>query len=1074
MTSINKNLSNLNSKYHEITNSIDNLFYFSDDPAVSDLGSTNVSSISVQSDGKLILAGVFGEDIRGAWGTTFFFEHGYGVIRINQDGTVDETFQAPQFGDWFNFGEGSNGGGGGGQSLSTAIQSDGKILVGGNFEFIAASGDVEHRNIVRLNTDGSIDPTFSVSFDYSIHQLNVTEDDSIIVNSWADTFNTHTNNYENNSVSTPVASVCKILSDANADVPGELDITFNSNFLDLYDSGSNYQFNENNTEIAKVLSNGKILVPTYSELLSKTILILMNSDASDAVEIDISINADGPFPGIFCFHEESSGDVLIGGYFNLLNAEDGDSRYDLMRLKSDGNGGFQGFDMDFAPGFEIGDGIDWLPRGVYAIDTQDDGKILVGGFFNNLLYGQELIPSRNICRLNTDGTLDSSFATSTSFDFGVTQIKYLGDNSIWAAGLFSKPRRNIVKLNHLGVPGSFGLPIEVNTLGIKDGGNDLYDWGNFINTDVHLYVIDGNEEVVPPYSELKEGGIFGQDSYEPGVTFYATPSTHTQAAYQSNYDFDNIYYYGYKPTVFDGEVKSGTDYFGEGSSYFTNMYPGLFVLVARNINMGEFSITGAAGNGERTISADVFEVSSRGKGYSCYLKCSFDAPTSNPLDDPSLSHIIIVPGSPDGITQLYDETSEFDDHCLQGLSDRKDIYYLIVSLGNNTELTTENATIVAKKFLDVIYDEVEPKSCGSTNCDTNIRCLKHNKDLKIGSTLNSCGCSTWKYVDPGTKLKGSLSSGSSRRGAWIPAVTVCSQVLYSYPSKVVSSTTVAPTTTTVAPTTTTVAPTTTTVAPTTTTVAPTTTTVAPTTTTTTTTTTEEPTTTQAPGSPTNFSITNPEDGLISLSWDPPSSDGGQSVDSYRFEIYNSGELIYGDEDITGNTYNINPANDLGPISGLITAQLSACHGSTEDTYYLCGEFAEDSLDITNSYVKPSAPQNFNAVPSFESSSVYFSWDAPLDSGDFELSSYAIGVLGGGLVDEGIGLQPGGGSSRTLSYSDLADADAIFNCCVPGAEVTFTVSACNNDIYNCGPAATVTITMPYPGTTTTTTTEEPGI
>ena len=129
MTSINKNLSNLNSKYHEITGLIDNLFYFSDDAAVSDLGSTNVSSISVQSDGKIILAGVFGTDTRGTWSNSYFFEHGYGVIRINEDGTLDETFQAPQFGEYFNFGEGATPGIGGGQSLSTAIQSDGKIIV---------------------------------------------------------------------------------------------------------------------------------------------------------------------------------------------------------------------------------------------------------------------------------------------------------------------------------------------------------------------------------------------------------------------------------------------------------------------------------------------------------------------------------------------------------------------------------------------------------------------------------------------------------------------------------------------------------------------------------------------------------------------------------------------------------------------------------------------------------------------------------------------------------------------------------------------------------------------------------
>ena len=818
-TNINKNLSNLNSKHQEITDLLENLFYFSDDAAISDLGATNVSSMSVQSDGKLILAGSFGADVRGAWTTSFFLEMGYGVIRINANGTLDETFQAPEFGVWFNFGSGANqggGDGGGGQCLSTAIQSNGKIIVAGSFTLSPVSGGPEYTNIVRLNTNGTIDSTFNPSFNNAIFQVHVTSDDGIIVTSLANPFNTHTNN----SVSTQVAAVCKILNDTDAAIPGDLDTTFNNSFLELYNEGSNYQFNGHNTEIVKVLNDGKILVPTYSSMSSATVLLLINSDASGASEVGNLVAADGGSPGIFCLHEESNGDVLIGGYFSLnINYTECN---DLIRLKSNGNNGFDGFDGSFNSNFEIFDSIDYLPRGIYAIDTQSDGKILVGGFFNNLsvVSGGEDVSSRNMCRLNTDGTLDETFSTSTSFDFGVTQIKYLGVNDIWVSGLFSKPRRNIVKLNNLGIPGGFGLPIAVNTCGIKDGGNDLYDWANFINTDVHMYHPLSGTPTVVPYAELANGGIFEEPFNIPEVSFYAIPSTHTQCAYQSNYDLANTYYYDYKPTVFDGRVKSGTNYFGEGSKYFTNMYPGLFVLVAKNITIGEFSITGGAGNGNRSQSTDVFEIMSRGHRYSCYLKSTFNAPTSNPLDDPSLSHIIIVPGNPDGITHLYDQSSDFDDHCLQGLSGKKDLYYLIISLGDNVELTTEMATLVSSKFLDTMNENMEIKTCGNESCD-NAKCLKHNKNVKIGSNSNSCDCSTWKYIDPGTKLKDSSASGSSKRGAWIPAITVCSQLLYSYPSKVVSmapattttTTTEEPTTTTEEPTTTTEEPTTTTGAP---------------------------------------------------------------------------------------------------------------------------------------------------------------------------------------------------------------------------------------------------------------------
>jgi len=65
------------------------------------------------------------------------------IIRLNADGTLDETFDA--------------GTGIMGQPMSVAIQPDGKIIVGGLFAFV---NGVERNMIARINTDGSVDDSF--------------------------------------------------------------------------------------------------------------------------------------------------------------------------------------------------------------------------------------------------------------------------------------------------------------------------------------------------------------------------------------------------------------------------------------------------------------------------------------------------------------------------------------------------------------------------------------------------------------------------------------------------------------------------------------------------------------------------------------------------------------------------------------------------------------------------------------------------------------------------------------------------------------------------------------------------
>src|SRR5947207_12963414 len=93
-----------------------------------------ITAAVLQSDGRIIVAGRF---------TSFNgFTHNC-ICRLNADGSVDQTF---------GLGNGINN-----AALALALQSDGRIIVGGQFSQI----DLTQRfNLARLNNDGSVDLSF--------------------------------------------------------------------------------------------------------------------------------------------------------------------------------------------------------------------------------------------------------------------------------------------------------------------------------------------------------------------------------------------------------------------------------------------------------------------------------------------------------------------------------------------------------------------------------------------------------------------------------------------------------------------------------------------------------------------------------------------------------------------------------------------------------------------------------------------------------------------------------------------------------------------------------------------------
>jgi len=113
-----------------------------DDSFVSGIGfNSTVYSIDIQSDGKILLGGVF---------TTYSGISANRIIRLNSNGSKDNSFV---------YGTGFDN-----QVNSIKVQSDGKILVGGVFS--TYDGTSANR-IIRLNEDGSRDNSFAYGIGFN-------------------------------------------------------------------------------------------------------------------------------------------------------------------------------------------------------------------------------------------------------------------------------------------------------------------------------------------------------------------------------------------------------------------------------------------------------------------------------------------------------------------------------------------------------------------------------------------------------------------------------------------------------------------------------------------------------------------------------------------------------------------------------------------------------------------------------------------------------------------------------------------------------------------------------------------
>jgi len=358
-----------------------------------------VEAITLQPDGKIIIGGSF---------ATYNGISSNRIARLNADGTLDSSF---------NSGTGANN-----TIFSSAIQPDGKIIIGGGF---TTYNGISINRIARLNIDGTLDTTFNVGIgvnDY-VQTCTLQPDGKIIIGGFFTNYN-----------GTARYNIARL----NAD--GTLDTSFNP--------GSGVSIiTSNRINICVVQPDGKFIIggnfSSYNGIARNNIARL-NVDGT----IDTSFNQGlGANKDLLSIALDPNGKIIIGGIFT---SENWTFKNRIARLNADGT-----LDSSFNPGTGVSETIQ-----TYA--HQPDGKIIIGGGFTS--YNG--ISRNKIARLNIDGTLDTTFNPGSGlnnqflnsgnyYDCNIYTCALQPDGKIIIGGTFTiyngTTRNSIIRLNADGI-----------------------------------------------------------------------------------------------------------------------------------------------------------------------------------------------------------------------------------------------------------------------------------------------------------------------------------------------------------------------------------------------------------------------------------------------------------------------------------------------------------------------------------------------------------------------------------------------------------------------------------------------
>jgi uncharacterized delta-60 repeat protein len=371
------------------------------DPSFNPAPDGRVQALLIQSDEKIIIGGNFGTLIPSGGGSLT----GYGFcVRLNIDGTVDSTFFPRAFGEVF----------------AIRRQNDGKIVIAGRFTGIQPTTEAAHGSsfVARINADGTADRDFYPGPNSTVFSLEVQSDGRIILG--GNFSQLRNNNFSSTSVTRN--NLARINGNGSTDTDFDPNTTGRISAVAFQPDGR------------------MIVVGNFTSLGGLTRNYIARVTANGSLDTAFSPTVDGL---ILAVAVQSDGKILIGGSFFNVN---GTSRAGLARLNADGT-----LDSAFYPNPNAG---------VTAITVQSDGKILIGGFFTRLLTnndGETNVVRNFVARLNADGTADSGFDSNTNGP--VQQFQVLSDSRIMISGAFTGLNFNDIRAD---VPRNFVALIKSN------------------------------------------------------------------------------------------------------------------------------------------------------------------------------------------------------------------------------------------------------------------------------------------------------------------------------------------------------------------------------------------------------------------------------------------------------------------------------------------------------------------------------------------------------------------------------------------------------------------------------------
>lgn len=389
----------------------------------------NVNDIEVQNNGKIIIVGNF---------TTYNKCNYNRICRLNPDGKPDSTF---------NIGSGANN-----SINSVIIQNDGKILIAGSFTIF---NGVIKKNVTRLNSDGSLDPTFNVGLgpNMGINSVEIQVDGKIIIVGNFTSYNGVGRNY-----------IARLNND------GSLDTSF--------DPGTGANGNIYN---AIIQTDGKIICAgAFSQFNSQNFKNLVRLNVDGTIDNSISIGS-GISGVLYDVQIQSDNKIIFSGNFSINNQY---SIENICRVLPNGV-----IDTTFL--------ISNPNSIVYKIKLQNDGKILIGGNFNQV----DGISQLSLARLNINGSIDTTFNSGNILNSGVRSIQVLTNGKIIVGGYFFQ---------------TFEYPAQI--LGLDSNGNFDQLFNKRIGVKGLVYTVQNlpNDELIVcgnlnAYNGIERRGFFKTD-----------------------------------------------------------------------------------------------------------------------------------------------------------------------------------------------------------------------------------------------------------------------------------------------------------------------------------------------------------------------------------------------------------------------------------------------------------------------------------------------------------------------------------------------------------------------------------